>query len=342
MTRRGWLLFLTLGVFWGMPYLFIRVAVTDFDPVVVAFGRTAIATLLLLPLALKARALRPLLPYWKILLLYTAVEIIGPWVLLGHVEQRLNSSTTGLLIAMVPMVAAIILTVTGHDRLDLRRSAGLLLGLIGVALLVGLDLEFDDLLAIGQLLLVVIGYAIGPIIVSRKLSHLPSIGVVTGSLAIAAVAYLPFAVFLWPAQITARAGLCRRPCRRVYGRGVPGDVRIDCRSRPGPDDLDHLHQSGSRHLAWRSHPRRTNHRRPRYRIPLDHSWINPRHLAQRPTARHGGYHLRRGRRTSRRIKRSLKTSRQRSLQSRIYALRLKISAGAAASVKFSARHARPL
>jgi drug/metabolite transporter (DMT)-like permease len=205
MTRRGWLLFLTLGVFWGMPYLFIRVAVTDFDPVVVAFGRTAIATLLLLPLALKARALRPLLPYWKILLLYTAVEIIGPWVLLGHVEQRLNSSTTGLLIAMVPMVAAIILTVTGHDRLDLRRSAGLLLGLIGVALLVGLDLEFDDLLAIGQLLLVVIGYAIGPIIVSRKLSHLPSIGVVTGSLAIAAVAYLPFAVFLWPAQITARA-----------------------------------------------------------------------------------------------------------------------------------------
>jgi drug/metabolite transporter (DMT)-like permease len=205
MTRRGWLLFLTLGVFWGMPYLFIRVAVTDFDPVVVAFGRTAIATLLLLPLALKARALRPLLPYWKILLLYTAVEIIGPWVLLGHVEQRLNSSTTGLLIAMVPMVAAIILTVTGHDRLDLRRSAGLLLGLIGVAMLVGLDLEFDDLIAIGQLLLVVIGYAIGPIIVSRKLSDLPSIGVVTGSLAIAAVAYLPFAVFLWPAQITARA-----------------------------------------------------------------------------------------------------------------------------------------
>jgi drug/metabolite transporter (DMT)-like permease len=205
MTRRGWLLFITLGVFWGMPYLFIRVAVTDFDPIVVAFGRTAIATLLLLPLALKARALKPLLPYWKILLLYTAVEIIGPWVLLGHAETRLNSSTTGLLIAMVPMVAAIILTVSGHDRLDFRRSAGLLLGLIGVALLVGFDIKFDDLIAVGQILMVVIGYAIGPIIVSRKLSHLPSIGVVTGSLAIAAVAYVPFAVFLWPSEITARA-----------------------------------------------------------------------------------------------------------------------------------------
>jgi drug/metabolite transporter (DMT)-like permease len=146
-----------------------------------------------------------LLPYWKILLLYTAVEIIGPWVLLGHAETRLNSSTTGLLIAMVPMVAAIILTVSGQDRLDFRRGAGLLLGLIGVALLVGLDIKFDDLIAVGQIILVVIGYAIGPIIVSRKLSHLPSIGVVTGSLAIAAVAYLPFALFLWPSEITARA-----------------------------------------------------------------------------------------------------------------------------------------
>jgi len=205
MTRRGWLLFITLGVFWGMPYLFIRVAVTDFDPIVVAFGRTAIATLLLLPLALKARALKPLRPYWKILLLYTAVEIIGPWVLLGHAETRLNSSTTGLLIAMVPMVAAIILTVSGHDRLDFRRTAGLLLGLIGVGLLVGIDIKFDDLIAVGQIIMVVIGYAIGPIIVSRRLSHLPSIGVVTASLAFAAVAYLPFAIFLWPSEITARA-----------------------------------------------------------------------------------------------------------------------------------------
>jgi drug/metabolite transporter (DMT)-like permease len=205
MTRRGWLLFLTLGVFWGIPYLFIRVAVTELDPVVVAFGRTALGALLLLPLAIRARALRPLLPYWRILLLYTAIEIIGPWVLLGHAEIRLNSSTTGLLIAMVPMVAAIILTVTGHDRLDVRRVAGLLLGLAGVALLVGLDVEFDDLISIGQVMLVVLGYAIGPIIISRRLADLPSIGVVTGSLLIAAVAYTPFAVFLWPTHISGRA-----------------------------------------------------------------------------------------------------------------------------------------
>lgn len=205
MTRRGWVLFVTLGILWGIPYLFIRVAVWDFDPVVVAFGRTAIGGLLLLPLAIRSGALKPLLPYWKILLVYTAVEIIGPWVLLGHAETRLNSSTTGLLIAMVPIVAAIIVTVMGHDRFDFRRVAGLVVGFVGVALLVGLDIEVDDLIAIGQVMLVVVGYAIGPIIISRKLADLPPIGVVTASLVVAAVAYTPFALIAWPAQVTARA-----------------------------------------------------------------------------------------------------------------------------------------
>jgi drug/metabolite transporter (DMT)-like permease len=205
MTPRGWLLFITLGIFWGIPYLFIRVAVADFDPVVVAFGRTAIGALLLLPLAIRSGALKPLLPHWKILLIYTGIEIVAPWVLLGHAETRLNSSTTGLLIAMVPMVAAIILTVMGADRLDLRRVAGLLLGLVGVALLVGLDIQVHDLIAIGQVMLVVLGYAIGPIIISRRLADLPSIGVVTGSLLIASVSYTPFALFLWPQHLTAKA-----------------------------------------------------------------------------------------------------------------------------------------
>lgn len=205
MTRRGWVLFIALSVCWGIPYLFIRVAVADVDPLIVAFGRTAIGGLLLLPLAIRKRAFRPLLPHWRILLIYTAVEIIGPWVLLGHAETRLNSSTTGLIIAVVPIVAAIILTVMGLDRLDARRIAGLVIGLAGVGLLVGLDVRLDDFVAIGQLLLVVLGYAIGPIIISRRLADLRSLGVVTVSLLIAAAAYAPFTPLVWPDQWTAPA-----------------------------------------------------------------------------------------------------------------------------------------
>jgi drug/metabolite transporter (DMT)-like permease len=205
MSRRGWLLFATLGVCWGIPYLFIRIAVTELDPLIVAFGRTAIGALLLLPLALRARVLRPLLSHWKPLLLYTGIEIVGPWVLLGHAETRLTSSATGLLIAVVPIVAAIVLTITGEDRLGPRRITGLLLGFAGVALLVGLDFRADDLIAVAQLLLVVIGYAVGPIIVSRHLSSLPSLGVVTASLLIAAAVYAPFTFFVWPDRFTAPA-----------------------------------------------------------------------------------------------------------------------------------------
>jgi drug/metabolite transporter (DMT)-like permease len=199
------MLFIALSVCWGIPYLFIRVAVADLDPLIVAFGRTAIGGLLLVPLAIRKRAFRPLLPHWRILLIYTAVEIIGPWVLLGHAETRLNSSTTGLIIAVVPIVAAIILTVMGLDRLDARRIAGLVIGLAGVGLLVGLDVRLDDLVAIGQLLLVVLGYAIGPIIISRRLADLPSLGVVTVSLLIAAAAYAPFTPLVWPDHWTAPA-----------------------------------------------------------------------------------------------------------------------------------------
>lgn len=205
MTRRGWLLFATLGLFWGIPYLFIRIAVSELDPVVVAFGRTALGALVLLPFALRARALRPLLRHWRWLMIYTCIEIVGPWVLIGHAETRLNSSTTGLLIAMVPIVAAIILTVTGHDRLGPRRVVGLLVGLAGVAVLVGLDIQVDDVAALVQILGVVLGYAIGPIIIDRKLGELPSIGVVTASLIIAAVIYIPFAVALRPTAVSAAA-----------------------------------------------------------------------------------------------------------------------------------------
>ena len=205
MTRKGWILFATLSVCWGIPYLFIRIAVTDLDPLHVAFGRTALGALILLPLAVRARALGPVLRRWKVLAVYTAVEIVGPWLLLGHAETRLTSSTTGLVIAAVPTVAAVILTVTGHDRLGARRILGLLIGLVGVAVLLGLDVHADDMVAIGQVLLVVLGYAIGPIIISRRLSDLPSLGVVTASLVLAALAYAPFTPFVGAPNLTAAA-----------------------------------------------------------------------------------------------------------------------------------------
>ena len=205
MTRRAWLLFAALSLCWGVPYLFIKVAVTDVDPLIVAFGRTVLGALILLPLALRRDALRPVLRHWKVLLIYTGIEIVGPWFLLGHAETRLNSSTTGLFLAVVPMIAAVILVVLGDDRFGRRRIAGLIIGFVGAAALVGLDVRLDDLGSIGLLLLVTIGYAIGPIIISRRLSDLPPLGVVTASLIVATVVYAPFTPLVWPARFPASA-----------------------------------------------------------------------------------------------------------------------------------------
>src|SRR5215510_14740088 len=185
MTRRGWILFIVLGVLWGMPYLLIPIAVGTIDPLIVAGSRTFIGALLLHPLALHRNALGPAFRNWQWLRAFTLVEISVPWVMLGHAETRLNSSTAGLLIAIVPLFAAIIVSKLGHERLEPRRIFGLGLGFAGVALLVGLDIDVHDWLAVVGTVVVSLCYAIGPIIVDRKLKHVPAIDVVTASLILA-------------------------------------------------------------------------------------------------------------------------------------------------------------
>ena len=205
MTKRGWILFLALGLLWGMPYLLIRIAVGAIDPLVVAGARTLIGTLLLLPVALHRNALAAGFSRWKWLLAFTLIEINVPWLLLGHAETRLNSSTAGLLIAVVPLFAALIVTRLGHERLEPRRLLGLGIGFAGVALLVGIDIHFSDLPAVAATMVVALCYAIGPIIINRKLADVPAVGVVTASLIVATLIYAPFVPFLWPEHVPASA-----------------------------------------------------------------------------------------------------------------------------------------
>jgi drug/metabolite transporter (DMT)-like permease len=205
MSKRGWILFLALGVLWGMPYLLIRIAVESIDPLVVAGTRTLIGALLLVPIAVHRKALLPAFRKWRALLAFTLIEITVPWVLLGHAETRLNSSTAGLLVAVVPLFAAIIVTKLGHERLEPRRLLGLGLGFAGVALLVGLDIDFSDFGAVAATIAVAVCYAIGPIIVDRKLGDVPAIGVIAASMVVATVIYAPFAPFLLPESVPAEA-----------------------------------------------------------------------------------------------------------------------------------------
>jgi drug/metabolite transporter (DMT)-like permease len=202
MTRRGAVLFAAMCVIWGIPYLMIRVAVRELTPATLVFLRTGIAALLLMPLAAYRDELRPLLARWRPVVAYTAIEVAIPWVLLARAETKLTSSLTGLLIAAVPLVGALIVTFTGdRDRLGGRRWLGLLVGIAGVAALVGLDVGQVNAVALAEVGAVAVCYAVGPIILSRSLSGEPALGVVAASLILTTLVYAPFAAASWPASM---------------------------------------------------------------------------------------------------------------------------------------------
>jgi drug/metabolite transporter (DMT)-like permease len=198
-TRRGLILFGLMSVIWGIPYLFIRVAVAEITPATLVLARTAIAAAILLPIALARVDLRPVLERWRWLVAFAAVEIAIPWVALGSAEQHLSSSLSGLLVAGVPLIGtALALATGGADRLGRAGLLGLLIGLVGVAAIVGGDYSTSDPTALIQMGVVVVGYAVGPAILARRLGGLPTVGVMALSLALCAVVYLPIAAFQWP------------------------------------------------------------------------------------------------------------------------------------------------
>ncbi|MCS5717876.1 EamA family transporter [Herbiconiux sp. CPCC 205763] len=201
MTRRGLFLFVALGIAWGIPYLFIKVAVGELEPAMVVLARAGLATILLLPLAFFRREVGQVLRRWKPLLAYTVAEIILPWYFLSSAEQRIPSSTAGLLLATVPLAGVAVAFVLGRpEKLSVLNWLGLGAGMLGVAILVGFDLAGSDLIGVAEMAVVVVGYAVGPAILARWMSDLPGVGVVSLSLAITAVVYIPFVLLTgaWP------------------------------------------------------------------------------------------------------------------------------------------------
>jgi drug/metabolite transporter (DMT)-like permease len=191
-----------MSVVWGLPYMLIKVAVVHLSPAVIVELRTAIGAIVLLPLAFHQRQLRPLLAVWAPLLAYCVVELAIPWFFLSDAERRLPSSLSGLLVATVPLITVLLAALTGHrDRVDGRGLLGLVVGLVGVAVLLGLDISGGDLGSVGMVGLVAVGYATGPLLAARYFAQQSSLALSAVSLSLVAVAYLPVAVVQRPAAM---------------------------------------------------------------------------------------------------------------------------------------------
>lgn len=197
-----------MSLIWGLPYLLISVSVESLAPATVVAGRTGIAALLLLPLAIRQGSLRIALRHWPWILAFAAIEMAAPFVLLSHAEQTLPSGITGLLVATVPLFGAIVSYLLGdHHALTRTRVLGLFVGVAGVALVVGAATGDGDirLVNVAEVLVVAVCYAVAPFITDRKLTEVPGVGLAALAVSMVAVAYLPPAILTQDEAPTLRS-----------------------------------------------------------------------------------------------------------------------------------------
>ncbi|MBS1880062.1 MAG: DMT family transporter [Actinobacteria bacterium] len=202
MSPRAWFVFAAVSLIWGTPYLFIKIAVDGgLPPLPLAWGRVVLGAVVLLTIAWRAGTLAPLRGRGRWLLAYALAELAIPFPLLGVGEQRVSSSTAAIVIATAPLVVAgLALRFEPAERLDGRRLAGLLVGLAGVAALVGIDVagSASELFGVACVFVAACCYAIGPMVLKRHLADLDPIASMGVSLAIAGALLTPLAAVAAP------------------------------------------------------------------------------------------------------------------------------------------------
>ena len=191
-------------VLWGIPYLLIRVAVRQLDPGVLVLARTGPASLLLVPVVTHQRAWSSLAKNLKWIVIFGVAEFGVPWYLMATSERHITSSLTSLIICAVPLFSVVMGRFTStHEPIGPRRMLGLIAGAAGVVLLVGLDLKGGSMTWIALMLIVCVGYSIGPIILATKLRDLSGPAVVCGATGVVALAWIPYDIAHWPTRVSA-------------------------------------------------------------------------------------------------------------------------------------------
>jgi drug/metabolite transporter (DMT)-like permease len=169
-----------------------------------AFGRVALAAVVLLALAWRAGSLRTLRGHWGVMVAYALAEIVIPFSLIAFGEQRVSSSLAAILISTVPLYAAMIaVRFNRSERPTPVRIVGLVVGFGGVVALVGIDVagRGSELIGAAAILVAALGYAIGATLVKLRLTALDPRATMGASLAIAAVLLAPYAALDQPRAV---------------------------------------------------------------------------------------------------------------------------------------------
>jgi drug/metabolite transporter (DMT)-like permease len=226
MSRRGWFLFALTGVLWGIPYLFIKIAVDSdngFSPAIVVCLRTAIGALILIPWSIHQKSFKSAVAGIKYIIPYAILEMIGPWILIGTAEQKLSSGLAGLLVASVPIFATIFASMHGDKTVwHHKRLMGIIVGFIGLVLVVGIEAikGSADPLSIGMVLLASVGYSYAVMMVQGKLPGVSGVAINAVAMLITSLFYLPFTIAQWPTHHIATSAIGAVIALGIFSTGV--------------------------------------------------------------------------------------------------------------------------
>jgi drug/metabolite transporter (DMT)-like permease len=205
MSRRAYFHFAVSGLFWGIPYLLMKVAVRDFPPAVIVCGRVLIGATILIPIAIHQKVLMDAIRGWRFVLPYAIFEMMIPWILITNAEKKISSGLAGLLIATVPIWSTIFASINGDKTVwHSKRLVGIAVGFAGLVGLVGYESIFgnSDPLSIGMMLVTAMSYSFAVNMISIKLPDVSGIAINGLAMVFTAIVYLPFMIKQWPASNT--------------------------------------------------------------------------------------------------------------------------------------------
>ena len=240
MSRRNLSLFILAGFLWGIPYLFIRVAVdseTGFSPAIVVFMRVFIGALILVPIAIVDKSFFIAIKGWKYIAVYALFEMVIPWILIGTAEQSITSGLAGLLVASVPIFSTLIASRHGDKTVwQPRRLIGIAVGFLGVFLLVGIEsiTGSSDPIAILMMLGASLGYAYAVIYITRKMPGVSGVAINGIAMAMTAVFYSPALFFLWPDHAISTTAIYCVIALGVFSTGIAFAVFFTVMDEIGP------------------------------------------------------------------------------------------------------------
>jgi len=202
--RRNWILLLVLAALWGASYLFIKIGLDDLTPAGIVFTRTALAALVLLPFAIRSGGLAEIWDKAPLVFTLAAIQVAGPFLLISAGERHIASSMAGILVASAPIFTVLFAIWLDHsERLHGRGLVGVAVGIVGVALLLGVDLGDSSTALLGGLmvLLASVGYAVGAFMLKRWFQGRPPIALVTSTMGASALLTLPLFLIDLPEHV---------------------------------------------------------------------------------------------------------------------------------------------